>query len=78
MDVHKATRKHYLASSQIKKLLVRKQGDKNLHPLHHELVEISPTTCCFEKEGQQEFRVGEGVDLIFDTGNYCLSARELI
>jgi hypothetical protein len=75
MDVQKATQKHYLASNQIKKLLVRKHGDKDLHPLHQELVEISPTTFSFEKEGRQEFQVGEEVDFIFDTGNYCLNAR---
>jgi hypothetical protein len=74
MDVLTAKQKHYLASNQIKKLLVRRKGTKNLHPLHHELVEISSTTCCFETEGRQKFRVGEEVDVIFETGDCCLSS----
>jgi hypothetical protein len=73
MDVQIVKQKHYLASKQVKKLQVRRKGGKNLHPLHHELVEISSTTCCFEKEGRQEFRVGEEVDFIFDTEECCLS-----
>ena len=74
MDVLAAKQRHYLASNRVKKLLLRKKEAKDLHPLHPEIVEISPTTCCFEQEGRQEFKVGEEVDFIFDTGDCCLSA----
>ena len=78
MEMQAAKRMFYLAVSQVKKLLVRKKGASNFQVLHPEVVEISPTSCCFERKGHQDYQVGEEVDFLFDTGDCCLSAEAAI
>ncbi len=70
---------HYLDLGQVKKLSVRKHGEADFQAINPEIVEISPALCCFEREAQQEFEVGEKLYLLFDTKDYSsLSARATI
>ncbi len=69
---------HYLDLGQVKKLSVRKQGEADFQAIDPEIVEISPGLCCFERKAQQEFQVGEKLDLLFDTTDCSLSAGATI
>ncbi len=69
---------HYLDLGQVKKLSVRKQGDADFQAIDPEIVEISPGLCCFERKAQQEFQVGEKLDLLFDTRDCSLSTGATI
>jgi hypothetical protein len=78
MEMQAAKRMFYLAVSRINKLSVRKKGASDLRLLHPEVVEISPTSCFFERPGNQDFQVGEEIDFLFDTEDSCLSAGAAI
>lgn len=43
-----------------------------------ETVEVSPTLCCFEWEGEQEFLTGDELDFHFDLEDSSLIARAVI
>ncbi len=69
---------YYLALSQVKNLSVQKTGATAYQPIHLGTVEISPTSCHFEREGRQEFQVGEECDIIFDMEGFCLSTKATV
>ncbi len=78
MERQTAQQMHYLDLGRIKKLAVRKKGETDFQPIHLEIVEISPGVCCFEREGRQEFQVGEELEFFFDIEDASLSASATI
>ncbi len=59
-------------------MLVQKTNWPGLRPIHVETVEISPTLCCFEWEGEQAFGVGEELSFYFDLEGSPLSVKAAI
>lgn len=69
---------YYLAPGQVTNLLVRKKGSPEFRPLHMETVEISPTACCFEWEGKQEFQAREDLEFLFHLEDRSLNVKGTI
>jgi hypothetical protein len=78
MDGQAVKQMHYLATDRVKNLTVQKKSGTDYMPLHLGTVEISPTVCIFEVEGQPEFTVGEEVDLLFHLEDGSLGAKAII
>jgi hypothetical protein len=78
MERQTAQQMHYLDLGRVKKLAVRKKGETDFQPIHLEIVEVSLDVCCFEREGRQEFQVGEELEFLFDIEDSCLSANATI
>jgi hypothetical protein len=73
-----ADQAYYLASGSVKSLSVQKKGSTDVQSIQLETVEISPTMCCFEWEGDQEFLSGDELDFHFDLEDFSLRTRGAI
>ncbi len=69
---------HSLAPGKVKSLLIQKKGRVESHPVYLETVEISPSLCCFEREGEQDFNVGDELHFHFLLEDCSLSARAAV
>jgi len=69
---------YHLAPGNLKQLLVQKKSWPALQPIHVETVEISPTLCCFEWEGEQAFGIGDELHFYFDLEGSSLSVKAAI
>jgi hypothetical protein len=62
----------------VKRLTIQGKGSMDVQSIQLETVEISPTMCCFEWEGEQEFLSGDELDFHFDLEDFSLRARAAI
>jgi hypothetical protein len=69
---------HYLVPGKVKRLLVQKKDRAESHAVYLETVEISPSLCCFEGEGEQSFDVGDELHFHFLLDDRSLSARAAV
>ena len=68
---------YYLTPRDVKGLSVQKKDSAVIRSIHLETVEISPTMCCFEWEGEK-LLTGEELDFRFDLGNSFTWTRATI
>jgi hypothetical protein len=69
---------YHLAPGNLKQLLIQKKSWPGLRPIQVETVEISPTLCCFEWEGEQVFGIGDELDFYFYLEESSLSINAAI
>jgi hypothetical protein len=74
----KADQAYYLSPGKVKNLFVQKKDSRNVRSVHLETVEISPTMCCFELEGGEEFLNRDELDFLFDLEDFSLKATATI
>jgi hypothetical protein len=78
MDEDKGCQLHYINCGKLKELLVRKTGSPGFTELHPGIVQLSPRTCCFEREGTQEFQVKDTLEFLFDLEDCFCTAQATV
>jgi hypothetical protein len=78
LDYEKTTL-HSIDPERVRQLLIQRRHWPEGKPAHIEMVEVSPSFCCFEWEaGREGFDVGEPLDLHFLLDDCRLSKRASI
>lgn len=78
MDEDKVCQLRYVNCGRLRELSVRKTGSPGFMELHPGIVQLGPRTCCFEREGTQEFQVQDTVEFLFDLEGCSRTAQATV